>query len=116
AGTLGPAGNLESGPSGGAATDAAEKALQRRELASRIGGVFIFHLNAFVDDLDVEHVGNEAGADALNGVAARLELLSLHLLRDDRTVDWLDRDGLHARLARLDHLADARDRATGAHA
>ena len=41
-------------------------------------------------------LGNEAGAEALDLVPARLQLLALHLLRDDRAGDRLDGDGLEA--------------------
>ena len=50
------------------------------------------HLDHLVDDVDVQHVGNEAGADALDRVPAGLELLAGPLLRDDRAVDRLDGD------------------------
>ena len=73
-------------------------------------------VNDLVDDVRVQVLGDEAGADPLDLVTAGLERLALHLLRDDRRGDRLDRDRLEARLARLDDLGHAGDRAAGADA
>jgi hypothetical protein len=63
-----------------------------------------------VDDAGVEHARHEAGAKALNLVRAGLAA------GEHRRRGRLDRDGLEAGLARLDHLRHAGDRAAGAHA
>ena len=64
----------------------------------------------------VQHVGDEPGADALDLVRAGPERLLVPQLADHRRVDRLDRDDLDRRLAALEHLAAAGDRAAGADA
>src|SRR5262249_24035876 len=116
AGVFGPAADLQGGPDGGAAADAAENAFLLRQAARLFGGVFVFDLHALVDDLHVQQVGDEAGAESLNRVPAGLELLAVHSLRNDGAVDRLDGDRLKARLTRFDDFADAGDGAAGADA
>ena len=86
------AGHLDRGPGGGAGADAAHQAFELGQLTGRFHGVVVLHLHHVVDDVHVEHVGNEAGADALDRVLARLELLAGAALRDDGAVDRLDGD------------------------
>ena len=64
----------------------------------------------FVDHAAVEDGGNETGADALNLVRAGLPA------GENGRILRFDRDDLHARLARLQNLADAGDRPAGADA
>ena len=86
-------------------------------LAGRFHRVFVLNQDHLVDDVDVQHVGNEAGADALNRVPARLErLAALRRCVMTGLFDRLDGDHLDRRLARLEHFADAGDRAAGADA
>src|SRR5207237_258943 len=98
------------------AANAAQPALLARQLAGHRERVLVGHLHHLVDDADVEHAGDEAGADALNLVPPRLQLLALHLLRDHRAGHRLDRDRLETGLALLEDLADAGDGAAGADA
>ena len=53
--------------------DAAEDAFLRGQPAGDLDGVLVLDLDHLVDDLEVQHVGNEAGADALDLVPARLQ-------------------------------------------
>src|SRR5690554_3315958 len=69
---LGSAGDLLRGVEGGAAGDAGEDALGAGEAAGGLGGAAGVHTDDLVVDLGVEHVGHEAGADALDGVRCGL--------------------------------------------
>src|SRR5262245_22081570 len=100
----------------GAGADAAENAFLARQLPGHGERIVVVHLDHFVDDAEVQHVGHEARADALNLVPAGLQRLSLHLLRDDRAGDRLHRNRLERRFALLDDFADAGDGAAGADA
>ena len=46
--------------------------------AGHLEGVVVVHLDHLVDDVDVQHVGDEAGADALDLVPAGLQFLARH--------------------------------------
>src|SRR5262249_31449927 len=100
----------------GAGADAGENPFLARQKTAHHEGVVVLDLNHLVDVVHVVVVGDEAGAEALNAVAPWYDRLPGLLLRDDRAGDWLDGDGLEARLALLDDLADAGDRAAGANA
>ena len=50
----------------------------RGQPPGHLEGVLVLDLDHFVDDVDVQHVGDEAGADALDLVPARLERLARH--------------------------------------
>ena len=73
-------------------------------------------LHHLVDDRQVQHVGDEAGADPLDVVLAGLQRLAGQSLGDHRAGGRLDGDHLDAGFVRLERLADAGDRAAGAHA
>src|SRR5579862_5461183 len=109
-------GDLDGRPGGGPAADAAQHALFLGQAAGDLEGVVVLDLNDLVDDPGVQDAGNEAGADALDAMGRGSHRLAGHLLRDDRAVDRLDGDGLEARLALLDDLADAGDGAARADA
>src|SRR5205085_1846647 len=116
AGVLGPFGHLHRGPGGGAAADAAQHALLAGQAPGHLERVLVLHLDHLVNDVHVQDARDEAGADALDLVAARLERLALLGLGDDRAGHRLDGDALEARLALLDDFADAGDGAAGADA
>ena len=61
--------------SGGAAADAAQHAFLAGQPAGHLEGVLVLDLDHLIDDVQVEHARNEAGADALDLVPARLQLL-----------------------------------------
>ena len=82
----------------------------------RFHRVLVGDLHHLVDNVEVEHVRNKSGADALNRVLARLDVLAGLALRDDRAIDRLDGHDLHVRLATLEHFAHAGDGAAGADA
>src|SRR5205823_5645196 len=62
AAVFGAAGELQGGPGGGATTDATHEAFELGEIPRGFHRVFILNADDFVDDVDVEHVGDEAGA------------------------------------------------------
>ena len=64
-------------------------------------GVFIAHADHFVENRQVQHVGNESGADTLDRMFARLQRLAGKVLRDDRAGVRLDGHDANARLAGL---------------
>src|SRR5262249_53411011 len=76
---------------------------------TREGFVFIDG-NDFVDHAAIEHLRDEAGADALNRVRADAAA------RERRCARRLDRDDQAARPPLLEHLSDTRDGSAGAHA
>ena len=51
------------------------------------GHVFVFHLRHFINDVDIENVGNEAGADALNRVFAGLQVFISGCARKEPPAD-----------------------------
>jgi len=107
---LGTLGDLEAGPDGGAGADADGDAVELDDLLGDRAGLVFLHLDDLVDDLGVEHGGDEAGADALELVRAG------GTAGEDGRTGGLDGDDLHAGLAGLQHLADAGDGAAGADA
>ena len=107
--------------SGRAPTSAAAKALAPAEMPTRmpssaararavVDGLVAGHLHDLVVDGGVEHLRHEPGADALDAVRTRLTA------RQDGRFGRLDRVDLDRRIALLEHLADAGDRAARAHA
>ena len=74
------------------------------------------HGHHVIDYVHIQHVGDEPRADPLDRVLARLQRLAGAALGNDRADGRLDRHDLHARLAGLEHFADAGDRAARAHA
>ena len=70
-----------------------------------------------IDHGEIEVLGNEASADALNFVGAWLERLTIHGLGDHRAVAWLNGDrGDGLALFFLDVTRDTGNGATGANA
>src|SRR3954468_1551219 len=67
-----------------AGADAAEDALFLCQPTSPFERLFVGDLDDLVDDLHVEVFRHEAGPDSLDPVAARFQLLALHLLRNHR--------------------------------
>ena len=65
-------GQLPGGPDVGPGGDAHQQAEVAAELPGRLDGVFVGHLDHLVDQRHVEHGGDEAVADALDLVQARL--------------------------------------------
>src|SRR5262245_30179795 len=108
--------DLEGRPDRGPGADAAQHALFPGQAASGLESVVVLDPDDLVDDLRVQDAGNEAGTNALDAMRRGSHRLARHLLRDDGAVDWLDSDGLEARLALFDDLADAGDGAAGADA
>src|SRR5262249_4522078 len=109
-------GHMDSRPGSGARRDTAHQPFVAGQLASDVSGVFVLNLDHVVDYFEVQHIGDEASAESLDGVLARLKRLARPLLRDYGAIDRLDRDHLHAGFASLEHLTHAGDRATGADA
>ena len=83
---------------------------QTRDQPRRVEGGLIADRDHFVDHAAIENGRRETGADALDLVRPRLAA------GQNRRIFRLDRDHLEARPARLQHLADAGDRAAGADA
>ena len=73
---LRPIGDLNRRPGRCSATDAAHEAFQASELPGCLEGVFIGHGHDFVDDLQVQDVGDESRPNSLNRVLARLQRLA----------------------------------------
>ena len=69
---LRPLRHLNRRPSRRSATDPAENPFLRGHLPRHIGSVFVLHLHALVDNLHVQHIGNEPRANALNLVRTGL--------------------------------------------
>src|SRR5262245_37606945 len=113
---LRPLGHLQGGPAGGAGGNAAHQALVAGQLASQVRRILVLDLDHFVDHLQVQDVGNKPGADALDGVLARLQRLARQALGDDGAVGWLYGNHFHTGPAGFEHFAAASDRAAGAHA
>src|SRR5262249_20082455 len=109
AGVLRPLGDLHGHEGGGPAADAAQHPLLAGQPACHLEAVLVLDLDDFVDHVQVEDGGGEAGAETLDLVLARLHLLAVHLLRDYRAVDRLDGDGLEGGLALFDDFGNAGD-------
>src|SRR5688572_13816796 len=107
---FGPACDGERGRERGARGDAGRDAFLARQLARALEGLIVGDADDVVDDGGVEDGRHEAGAEALDEVWTRLAA------REHGAVGRLDGDDAHARLLRLEDLADAGDRATGADA
>src|SRR5262249_27895663 len=90
--------------------DAGRNAFLTRECASRFECGLIADCDDLVDYTEIEHVGHEARADALDLVRSGLAP------REHCAVLRLDRDDAQRRPSRLEHLTYARDRAAGADA
>ena len=90
--------------------DAHQQALLTGQAARHGEGLVVGHLDDLVDQLRLQHGGHKARADALNLVRAG-SAAGEHV-----AVRGLDGHGPEARLARLDVLADAGQRAAGADA
>src|SRR6478736_5226558 len=109
-GVLGALAELDRGVHGGAGGDADEQPLLLRGPARDGDGGVGVHVDDLVVDVGVEDLRDEVRPDALDLVRAGLAAV------EDRRLGRLDAHDLHAGLALLEHLADARDRAAGADA
>ena len=100
---------------GGAAGDAGEDALLAHQTARHRHRLLVAHRLDPIDQRQIEVVGHEAGADALDLVRPGPQALAGDRLADHRTVDRLH-GHRHQRPAErlLDVAADAGDRAAGA--
>ena len=106
--------HLQRRPDVRAGRNAGQDPFFQRQPPRRGKGVLVADRDDVVHDLQIEVLGHKARPRALNLVRTRLERFAIARLRDDRRILRLDRDGPERLLARLDHLADARDRAAGA--
>jgi len=79
-------------------------------------GVFLIDLEYFIDEVEIQHAGDEAGADALDFVGAGLEGFAGFGLGEDGALDGFDGDGFEGGLAGLEGLGDAVQGAPGADA
>src|SRR5215207_6208028 len=110
AGVLGPLGELDGRVHGRTRRDAAEDALLDAEAAGGGDGGGDVDVDDLVVHLAVQDRRHEVGTDALDLVRAGGAAVQ------DRRLLGLDAHDLHAGLALLEHLADARERATRADA
>src|SRR5437588_763076 len=102
--------HLERRPAVRSGRDAEQHAFLARQPPRELRGVLIGDRDDLVDDLEVEILGHEARADALNLVIARLSP------GDHWRRRRLDRDDARAGTLLLQHLPDAGDRPTRADA
>src|SRR5262249_11788383 len=107
---LGPRGDGQRPGERGARRDAAKEAFLARQAAGIVEGVVLGDGDDLVDGGAVQVLGDEARADALNGVIAGL------FPGEDGGFGRLDGDDLHAGFAFFQVLADAADGAAGADA
>src|ERR1035437_7371156 len=107
-------GRLQRRPYVGPGRNAGQNTLFQRQLSRDSNCVLVTHCNDIVHNLQVEVLGDEPCPRALNLVRPRLEWFAIARLRDDRRIFWLDSDGPEAFLPRLEHFADARERAASA--
>src|SRR5690606_4655755 len=98
------------GGEAGAGGDADEDAIGPGAAAGHGNAVFLAHLYGAAEDGGIEHLGDNAGADALEAV------LSLSPAADGRGFFRLDGVYLKARELGLEHFGTAGDVATGTHA
>ena len=103
-------GQLHGGMQGRTGGDADQHALFSADELAGGKGVFIGDGKDLVIDPGVEHIGDEARADALDLMCAR------NALGQDRGAFRLDGDDLDGRVACLEIAADAGDGAAGADA
>src|SRR5207247_10536706 len=96
--------------------DAAQHAFLARQPPRHLESVLVLDLHHLIHDIQVQNVRNEPGAQPLELVLARLQLLPLLALGNDRAVHALDGHGPERRLTLLDDLANAGDGATRADA
>ena len=110
-------GQTNGGCSGGTAGDAHQQAFLLGQAQGHGNGLLVGHLLHLVDHGEVEVLGDEAGADALDFVGTGFDGFTVHGLGDHRAVGRFNGHGFD-RLARfiLDVTGDAGDGATGADA
>ena len=106
---LRPARDLQRAPHGRAAGHPGQHPLASRELPGRVDRVLVGAGQDLVEQVAVEHGGDEARADALDAVRAR------GAAGEDGRARRLDGDDPRARVALLEHLAHAGDRPARPH-
>src|SRR5579863_1436752 len=110
AGVFRPPPDVDRRSDGGAGRNTDGNTLDARNEPGGVESRLIANRDDLVDHRAIEDRGDEAGADPLGLVRAG------RAAGEDRRVFRLDRDHADARLPRLEHLADAGDRAASADA
>jgi hypothetical protein len=114
AGVFGSGGDLESGVDVGSGGDACEDAFFFGEAACHGEGVVVGDLDDFGDDGEVEVIGDEASAGALDFVRGWDDGVAGEGLGDDWAGFWFDGDGGEGRFVVAERAGDAGDGAAGA--
>ncbi len=99
----------------GAGRDADEHALLLADAAGHGKGIVVAHGDDFVDDIEVEVIGDKAGTGSLNFVGARFHGLASTGLGDDGGILGFDRDGAKGFFAGFDDFGNTGDGSTRTH-
>ena len=108
-------GDLEGDMHIGAGGNAHEHALFLADAASHGKGLLVGDRDDFVDDIEVEVVGDKAGTGSLNFVGARFHGLASASLGDDGRIFGFDRDGAEGFFAGFDDFGNTGDGSTRTH-